>query len=84
MTKTVKKKNRYIVFQENLEELFERSGIPTRTGFAEFLGVTYMAYCNWRSGAKWPSNKLTEYAVEAYLMLSDADLKALVEQRIAE
>lgn len=82
MTKTVKKKTREAQFQDNLEELYTRTGIQQRTVFAEFLGVTYQAYCNWRSGAKYPSNKLTEYAVDVYLMLSDKELKALVVQRL--
>lgn len=82
MTKTIKKKTREAQFQDKLETLFERSGIPTRTGFAEFLGVSYVAYCYWRTGTKYPSNKLTEYAVDVYLMLSDKELKALVVQRL--
>lgn len=84
MTKTVKKKSREAQFADELEKLFVRTGIQQRTVFAEFLGVTYQAYCYWRTGAKYPSNKLTEYAVEAYLMLSNKQLKALVSQRIED
>lgn len=69
-------------FVTTLEQLFERTGIDTRTGFAEFLGVTYQSYCNWRNDANVASLNFHKYAIEAYLKLSVRELKELVRERI--
>lgn len=71
-------------FVANLEGLFKLTGIDSRTKFAEFLGVTYMTYCNWRNNNNVASLNFHNYAIEAYLKLPARELKALVRERIAE
>jgi len=71
-------------FNRELEDLYELCGGEkelTRVSFAEFLGVTYASYCNWRNG-RYPVNEFTRNAIEAYLLLDSADLQALVAARI--
>ena len=71
-------------FLDNLEKLFEATGITKRTAFADFLGITYMTYCNWRNNNSVASLNFHNYAIEAYLKLPAHELKALVRERIAE
>lgn len=68
-------------FAANLEALFARSGIESRTDFAEFLGVSYVTYCNWRNGRYAAINDFYSNSIEAYLKLSDLQLQTLVRAR---
>lgn len=82
---SLKKKEHYDKeFVTALEELYDRTGIQKQTAFAEFLGISYVTYCNWRTGNYSTRNNFHKLAVEAYLLLSDKHLKALVAQRITE
>jgi DNA-binding XRE family transcriptional regulator len=70
-------------FETSLEKLFLRLGL-SRTGFAEFLGVSYVTYCNWRNGRYEKVNDFPKNSIGAYLRLSDEDLQELVAERNVE
>jgi hypothetical protein len=71
-------------FVSDLETLMDLTGIEKHTAFAEFLGVTYMTYCNWRNHKNVASINFHKYAIEAYLRLPERELRALVRERIGE
>lgn len=68
---------------ELIDDLYKRLGGEedmSRTSFAEFLGVTYQTYCNWRTGRK-PENNFARFAIESYLSLDDITLTKLMAKR---
>jgi DNA-binding XRE family transcriptional regulator len=68
---------------ELIDDLYERVGGEehlSRTSFAEFLGVTYQTYCNWRTG-KTPDNNFTKFAIESYLSLDNNTLSKMIAKR---
>ncbi len=69
-------------FVVDLEKLFGRFVNLTRKEFASFLGVSYVTYCNWRTGRYTNANKLPEYAIEGYLKLSTTALNDLLASRL--
>lgn len=68
-------------FEASLEKLFRRTGLTSRTSFAKFLGVSYVAYCNWRNGRYQKANDFPKNSINAYLRLSDKELHSLVMER---
>jgi hypothetical protein len=68
-------------FAAKLEQLYVSTGLVNRTSFAQFLGVSYVTYCNWRNGRHQKTNEFPKYSIDAYLRLSEKELRALVVER---